>query len=67
MRANVVHPEVLASQVDELLERANLEDLLGDAIDELRRLPCRRHKDCEHCRIIGAYDAQVRASKPSGR
>lgn len=55
VRSNFIHPDILAERLEEMLERASGDDLLAAAIAELRRLPCRRHLECEHCRVIREF------------
>lgn len=57
VRANFIHSDIIAQRLERMLVLGLADNLLGDAIAELRRLPCRK-KDCEHCRIIREFSTR---------
>ncbi|HZO14116.1 MAG TPA: hypothetical protein VFB62_12680 [Polyangiaceae bacterium] len=42
-----------------------LEELASDMADELRRLPCRRSRNCIHCALIREHEEHVERAKAS--
>lgn len=43
----------------------SIDDLAAEMADELRRLPCRRTRNCVHCALIREHEAHVERMKAS--